>query len=211
MSITAFHEGRLPVSAGPGSSGGPEWHTQTLVLASGREVRNAVWRGPRQRWDIVSAPLASQAVRAVLDFFEARRGRLQGFRFRDSLSFSTAQSEAPVSALDEVIAAGDGETTVFQLTRSTAMGPKRICKPVASSVQVAIDGGVYQTGWSVDERTGLLTFDVPPSAGTSITAGFDYDWPVRFDTDELDVTLTDVGAGQLLRIPLIELLPEDAL
>lgn len=211
MSITAFHEGRLPVSAGPGSSGGPEWHTQALILASGREVRNAVWRGSRQRWDIVTVPMASPAVRAVLDFFEARRGRLQGFRFRDRFASSTAQSGGPVSALDEVIAAGDGETAVFQLARSTAMGPKRICKPVASSVQVAIDDSVQQNGWSVDERTGLLVFDVPPAAGTSITAGFDYDWPVRFDADQLDVTLTDVGAGQLLRIPLIELLPEDAL
>jgi uncharacterized protein (TIGR02217 family) len=50
-----------------------------------------------------------------------------------------------------------------------------------------------------------VTFISAPEAGTIISAGFEFDCVVRFDTDQLDMTLEDFGAGQLRSLPLVEL------
>ena len=206
MSLSGFHEGRLPVPTGTGASGGPEWRTETLVLASGREVRNARWSGARRRWDIVTPPLSPAEVQGLQDFFDARRGRLFGFRFHDAASYSTAQAGHPVSMLDQSVGIGDGILQTFQLTLTLGDISKRVLKPVAASVLIGLDGNAQLLGWSVDETTGVLSFETPPPAGQVITAGFEYDWPVRFDTDYLDITFAEYGAARIIRIPLIELL-----
>jgi uncharacterized protein (TIGR02217 family) len=58
---------------------------------------------------------------------------------------------------------------------------------------------------SVDSATGLVTFDAPPASGAVISAGFEFDVPVRFDTDRLDIALSRFRAGDIPSIPLIEL------
>jgi uncharacterized protein (TIGR02217 family) len=57
--------------------------------------------------------------------------------------------------------------------------------------------------------TGRVTFaaDAVPPMGAAVTAGFEFDVPVRFDTDELTVDLAAFTAGEVPRIPLIEILP----
>ena len=66
--------------------------------------------------------------------------------------------------------------------------------------------GVEQlSGWSVDTTTGVVTFSAAPGAGVAITAGFEFDVPVRFDTDVLDVTLDLERLGSITSIPLLEL------
>ncbi len=59
-------------------------------------------------------------------------------------------------------------------------------------------------GHSVDPTTGLVTFAWPPVTGTTIRAGFEFDVPVRFETDMLDVTLDVERLGSITSIPLIE-------
>lgn len=206
-----FHEGRLPVAAGPGSSDGPEWRTQVLVLSSGREVRNATWAAPRRKWDLVTVPLDMTAAQTVQGFFDARRGRLQGFRYRDPAACSTAAPGAAPSSLDQTIGEGDGEKLSFQLVLGQGASESTICKPVAPSVVIALDGDAMSEGWSVDEATGIILFESPPAHGVVITAGFEFDWPVRFDTDHLEITYSSPGIGQVIRLPLVELRAEDAL
>ena len=60
------------------------------------------------------------------------------------------------------------------------------------------------TGWTVNTTTGLVTFAASPALGMAITAGFEFDVPVRFDTDTLDVTLDFERLGSITSIPLIE-------
>lgn len=60
------------------------------------------------------------------------------------------------------------------------------------------------SGWSVDTTTGLITFTSPPAAGAVLTAGFEFDTPVRFDTDMIDVALKFERLGSIQSIPLIE-------
>jgi uncharacterized protein (TIGR02217 family) len=37
-----------------------------------------------------------------------------------------------------------------------------------------------------------------------VTAGFEFDTPVRFDADRLEVTLESFDAGRMAAVPLIE-------
>ena len=203
MNLANFHEVSFPVPLALAASGGPERRTEVVTLASGAEARNAIWAGSRRRWDVGSAVTRIEMLQAVVSFFEARGGRLNGFRFRDALDDRSGVPGAAVSAADQVIGTGDGAATVFQLVKAYGDYSRRILKPVAGSVVVAVDGvGVAA---SVDAATGIVTLGAAPAEGAVVTAGYRFDCPVRFDTDRLDVNLEAFGAGRVLSIPLIEL------
>ena len=204
MSVTNFHEVSFPVPLALAATGGPERRTEVVTLASGAEVRNAVWAGSRRRWDVGSAALKLDALQDLVAFFEARGGRLYGFRFRDALDDrSCAAGEVP-SATDQRIGTGDGVATRFQLVKAYGDHQRRILKPVAGSVLVAVDGVTAE--FSLDATTGEVTLDAAPAPGGVVTAGYRFDCPVRFDTDRLDITLEGFGAGKALRVPLVELI-----
>jgi uncharacterized protein (TIGR02217 family) len=61
------------------------------------------------------------------------------------------------------------------------------------------------SGWTVDTMTGSLTFTTAPAGGVIIRAGFEFDVPVRFDSDTLDVTLDFERLGSITSIPLLEI------
>ena len=205
----AFHEVRFPDNISRGARGGPERRTRIVELASGDEERNASWANSRRRYDVAYGIRRADDLAAVVAFFEARNGRLYGFRFKDWADYkSCAPSQTP-SATDQVIGTGDGTTTDFQLVKVYSSGSQNwtrtITKPIAGSVTVAIDGVEPATGWSVDTATGLVSFDIAPASGATITAGFAFDVPVRFDTDTLDVTLDLERLGSITSIPLLEI------
>jgi len=81
-----------------------------------------------------------------------------------------------------------------------------IAKPVDGSVRVAVAGieGVAGTDFTADPTTGLVSFTQPPAAGLSVTAGFSFDTPVRFDTDRIEVTLESFDTARITATPLIE-------
>jgi uncharacterized protein (TIGR02217 family) len=205
----AFHEVRFPDNISRGARGGPERRTQIVELASGDEERNASWANSRRRYDVAYGIRRADDLAAVVAFFEARNGRLHGFRFKDwgdHKSCLPSQTPAPT---DQAIGTGDGAMTTFQLVKRYASGSqtwvRKITKPVAGTVRVALDGAEQLSGWTVDTTTGVLTFDTAPAAGVAITAGFAFDVPVRFDTDVLDVTLDLERLGSITSIPLVEI------
>lgn len=203
MSLANFHEVSFPVPLALAASGGPERRTEVVTLASGMEARNALWAGSRRRWDVGSAVTRLETLQAVVAFFEARGGRLSGFRFRDALDDRSCAPGGIVSAADQAIGTGDGETVSFQLVKAYGGYARRILKPVAGSVLVAVDGvGVAA---SVEAATGIVTLAAAPVEGAAVTAGYRFDCPVRFDTDRLEVNLEAFGAGRVLSIPLVEL------
>jgi uncharacterized protein (TIGR02217 family) len=206
----SFIEERFPLSVSFGASGGPEWRTEVVTLASGAEARNARWARARRRYDAGTGVRSLADLSAVATFFERMSGRLTGFRFRDPFDHSSAAPGGEVSPLDCVIGEGDGACSVFQLVRTVGAGQNReIAKPVAGTVRVAV-GGVELSqgaGFSLDQATGLVTLDVPPGGGVPVTAGFRFDVPVRFDTDRLDMSLTHFEAGRVPTIPLVEIDP----
>ncbi|MGR3421457.1 MAG: phage distal tail protein, Rcc01695 family [Paracoccus sp. (in: a-proteobacteria)] len=205
----AFHEVRFPDNISRGARGGPERRTQIIELASGDEERNASWANSRRRYDVSYGIRRADDLAAVVAFFEARNGRLYGFRFKDWADHRSGLPSQTISSTDQQIGIGDGVTTSFQLIKRYASGSqswvRAITKPVAGTVQIALNGVAQGSGWSVDHITGLVSFETAPSTGITITAGFEFDVPVRFDSDVLDVTLDIERLGSITSIPLLEI------
>ncbi|WP_099827986.1 DUF2460 domain-containing protein [Oceaniglobus indicus] len=205
----AFHEIRFPDNISRGARGGPERRTQIVELASGDEERNASWANSRRRYDVAYGIRRADDLAAVVAFFEARNGRLHGFRFKDWGDHKSCLPSGTPSATDQVIGTGDGTMTAFQLVKHYASGTqtwtRTITKPVAGTVRIALDGNAQSSGWSVDTTTGVITFGTALGSGVVITAGFEFDVPVRFDSDALDVTLDLERLGSFTSIPLLEI------
>ena len=205
----AFHEVRLPARLAFGSTGGVERRTEIVTLGSGFERRSTPWAQGRRRY-LIGANLRSlDDMAALTGFFEARRGRLYGFRFRDFADCKSCAPGAAVGALDQRLGEGDGTRTGFELVKRYGEGEtaleRRIAKPVEGTVRVAVDGvELPAAGFSVDAATGLVTLVAPPGAGAVVTAGFEFDTPVRFDADRIEVTLESFDAGRMAAVPLIE-------
>jgi uncharacterized protein (TIGR02217 family) len=206
--MSLFHEVRLPLALAFGASGGPERATDVTRLASGAESRNVRWAGSRRRWEAGGATMRADAAHELVAFFEARRGRMYGFRFRDPVDWKSCAPSQPVSMTDQALGLGDGGTTAFQLVKryggDEAAWDRRIAKPVEETVLVGVDGAAT-TGFSVDLETGVVTFDAAPADGAVLTAGFEFDVPVRFDADRLEVALVGHDAVRVTRAPLVEI------
>jgi uncharacterized protein (TIGR02217 family) len=211
--MSGFHEILFPLDIALKSAGGPERKTEIVALGSGREERNARWAHSRRRYDAGYGVKTFDALSQVVTFFEERRGRLYGFRWRDRLDHSSAAPGASVTPLDQAIGTGDGAQTEFPLLKlyGAAHAPyqRPIAKPVAGSVRVAV-GAAEQTegvAYTSDVMTGIVTFLAGhvPGAGAAVRAGFLFDVPVRFDTDYLEVDLSAFAAGSVPRIPLVEI------
>ena len=208
--MTAFHNVSLPLEFSLGATGGPHWRTDVVELASGGEYRNSQWSAPKRRWDVGGAVKSLEDLSALTAFFNARRGRLHGFRFKDVSDFSSAALSEPVSPLNEPLGVGDGERTNFQLIKTDYSGEqsfqRRITKPVSGTVRVGIDGQEQTSNWSIDHMTGIISFSTAPEESAIITAGYEFDTAVRFDTDRLEIAMDSIGAGRLLSAPIVELL-----
>ena len=204
----AFHEVRFPDNISRGARGGPERRTQIVEMASGDEERNGSWADSRRRYDASYGIRKADDLAAVTAFFEARRGRLYGFRWKDWADYKSGLPSANTAANDQPIGSGTGAATSFQLVKLYVSGAqswtRTITKPAAGTVALALNGVTQITGWTVNTGTGVLTFAAAPAPGIAITAGFEFEVPVRFDTDTLDVTLDFERLGSITSIPLIE-------
>ena len=204
----AFHDIRFPDDISRGARGGPERRTQIVQLANGDEERNSPWADSRRRYDAAYGVRRVDDLAEVIAFFEARRGRLHGFRWKDWADHKSCAPTAQPAPTDQFLGQGDGTRTAFQLVKLYASGAqswsRAIIKPVSGTVRIALGGVATASGWTVDNATGVVTFAAAPGAGVSVTAGFEFDVPVRFDTDELPVTLDIERLGSITSIPLVE-------
>lgn len=206
-----FHEVRFPTALSFGSIGGPERRTDVVTLASGFEERNTPWAHSRRRYDAGIGLRSMDDIDTLIAFFEARRGQMYGFRWKDWADFKSCKPSAQVAATDQVIGTGDGVATGFALRKAYASGDavyaRPVAKPVAGTVLVALDGVTVVEGsdFSVDIATGVVSFLVAPSAGVSVTAGFEFDVPVRFDTDRIQTSAATFRAGEVPDVPVVEL------
>lgn len=204
----AFDEVQFPTNISRGARGGPRRKTQIAALASGDEERNASWLNSRRQYDVAYGVRKADDLATVVAFFEARNGMLYGFRFKDWADYKSCAPTATPAATDQTLGTGNAVQTTFQLRKAYTSGARTyqrsITKPVAGSVLVSLDNVNQLAGWTVNTTTGIVTFAAPPGVGVVVKAGFEFDVPVRFDTDMLDVTLDFERLGSITSIPLIE-------
>ena len=209
--MSGFNEVRFPTDVALGARGGPERRTDVVTLRSGGEERNAVWADGRRKYQAGYGVKSFAQLEAVRDFFEAQRGRLYGFRWKDRFDYRSCPSPGQPTAFDVPIGTGDGRTRAFQLVKVYGAGlptpyTRTIAKPVPGTVLVGVNGSAAQQ-WACDPTTGLVTFAAPPAPGAGVTAGFLFDVPVRFDTDYLEADLAFFEAGQIPNISIVEIRP----
>lgn len=205
-----FHDVRFPASLSFGALGGPERRTEIVTLANGFEERNTPWAHARRRYDAGMGLRSLDDVETLIAFFEARQGQLIGFRWKDWSDYLSCRPSAAVAASDQLIAIGDDVTRAFQLTKSYRSGgteyQRPITKPVPGSVRVEVGGDRAQPGvdYEVDENSGLLSFASAPDTGAEVRAGFEFDVPVRFDTDTIMTSVSSFQAGEVPNVPVVE-------
>lgn len=206
----SFHEVRFPASLSFGSVGGPERRTEVVTLANGHEERNTPWQHSKRRYDAGLGMRSLDDVELLIAFFEARLGQMYGFRWKDWSDYKSSIATGDVSFEDQEIAIGDGVTAVFPLVKVYRSGghiySRPITKPVAGSVRVGVARDELQEGidYEFDQTTGLVTFSHPPDPDMPITAGFEFDVPVRFDTDHIQTSVASFQAGEAPNVPIVE-------
>ncbi len=195
-----FHEVQFPTDIAYGAQGGPQYSTAVVGTASGYEQRNSMWAAARLAWNVATGLKKQAQLDTLIAFFRARKGRAYGFRFKD---WSDYQATA------QALGTGDGANKNFQLVKSYISGPasevRIIKKPVIGTVVPYLAGVVQTSGWSVDTTTGILSFVIAPGVGIVVTADFQFDVPVRFDTDSMAATLQNVSQSDWQNLPIIEI------
>ena len=205
-----FHEIRFPTNLSFGSVGGPERRTEIVTLANGFEERNAPWAHSRRRYDAGVGIRSLDDIETLIAFFEARQGQLIAFRWKDWSDYKTAAASAATAFDDQVIATGDGATRTFQLVKNYTSGgttyTRPITKPVLGTITIGVQGApmTETIHYDVDVTTGMVTFDLAPEEGVAITAGFEFDVPVRFDTDGIQTSMSSFQAGDVPNVPVME-------
>ncbi|ETX28250.1 DUF2460 domain-containing protein [Roseivivax isoporae] len=207
----AFHEVRFPARLSFGSVGGPERRTDVVALASGHEERNALWAHSRRRFDAGVGLRSLDDMEALVAFFEARRGQLHGFRWKDWSDYKSCLPSRDPDFRDQLLAYGDGATGTFQLCKWYRSGEYAYSRPIAKPVAGTVRAGVGDTeqregvDYEVDTTCGRISFVVAPPTGVDVRAGFEFDVPVRFDTDRIHTSVASFRAGEAPSVPVVEL------
>ena len=205
-----FHDVRFPASLSFGSVGGPERRTDVVTLANGFEERNTPWAHSRRRYDAGMGMRSLADIGTLIAFFEARRGQMYGFRWKDWSDFKSCGPTEEPGFDDQVIGEGDGTATTFQLSKTYRSGDfayeRPISKPVAGTIRVGVDQTELQAGvdFDVDVDGGTVTLVQAPALGQQVVAGFEFDVPVRFDIDRIQTSVATFQAGEAPNVPVVE-------
>lgn len=209
--ITFLESPRFPERIGFHSTSSTQFNTDVIVLKNGFEHRNARWSHPLHHYDVSSGIKTETDLSAMHHFFNSVRGKFIGFRFKDWLDYTSSPVLGkPITATDQVIAVGDGKQREFALIKTYSVGGlsqiRRIHKPVENTVMVAVNG-VVDLRFTVNTITGLITLseaEDPPQPGDRLTAGFEFDVPCRFESDQLMIGLPFEHLGSF-SISLVEM------
>ena len=207
----SFHDVRFPPRLSFGSIGGPQRLTDITQISNGFEERSTPWRHSRRRYDAGTAMQSLDDLHQLIAFFEARQGQLHGFRWKDWSDYKSCPPSRNPAFDDVAIGSGDGRTVSFQLSKVYFSGGQRyirpIGKPVSGTVKVGVGGSPLSEGggYSVDVSSGVVRLAQAPADGAAITAGFEFDVPVRFDTPAIRISVASFQAGEAPDVPVVEI------
>jgi uncharacterized protein (TIGR02217 family) len=199
----SFDNIRLPDDIERGALGGPAFNTSVISLVSGYEQRQSNWSRTRGSWDIGYGVQSKEDLEDVISFFYGRQGRARGFRFKDWTDYEIGSTGSP-----QAIALGDDAQEKFQIVRRYTQGGVTFDRPVtrlvSGTVSVFEDGSAASSN-TVDVNTGIITFGTPPGPGVVIGVVAEFDVPVRFDTDKLDLRALRDDVLSVPSIPIVEI------
>lgn len=209
--MPSFHEVRFPDDISRGSSGGPERRDDIVTLRSGFEERNTIWESSLHSYDAGIGLRDMADVYTVKEFFEARRGRLYGFRWKDWSDFRSNGPTDAITPTDQLIGTGNGVALTYQLKKVYTSGgetyTRDIKKPVQGTVKISVNNveKLETTHWTCDYTTGIITFLSAPPNLQAVKAGFEFDVPVRFDQTKLEINVELFSAGSVPAVKIQEL------
>lgn len=199
----AFDEVRLPGCIERGAQGGPGFKTTIITLSSGFEKRNQDWSETRGSWDIGYGIKTIPDLNDIIKFFYARRGRARGFRFKDWSDYIMQK---------QAIGIGDGVNDDYQIFKRYTSGGQdydRVLTKIVTGSELVYVNDVLQPGgnYTIDYNTGLITFGAMhiPTVGLIVSVSAEFDVPVRFDIDKLNITMQQFDQGAVPQITLVEL------
>ncbi|MCW2368750.1 DUF2460 domain-containing protein [Sphingobium sp. B11D3D] len=204
--VQHFDDLAFPLDIGNRAQVAPAFSTRIVESVSGHEQRSTQWADARLQFDAGPGVRSEADIATLIAFFRARRGAARGFRFRDPFDHASGPFGVAPGPFDQWIGTGDGVTTSFQLRKNYGVNDpqqRRITRPVAGSIRVAVDGVERFAGWS-HPGMGEIAFDDPPPEGAVVTAGFVFEVPVRFAEDRLDIDRETFAAGIVPSVPLME-------
>lgn len=196
-----FIEKQFPVDISYGSSGGPEYFTEVLNTTSGSEIRSSKIYNPKMKFNISTGVKNKQQIDQIIQFFRCCKGRNIAFRYKDWNDFK-GQNE-PMKTIDD---------NTLQLLKTYNLNEKIveeriITKPVKNTVIIQLNGEIIpDTQLNIDYTTGRITLlnHKVNQRNTRFTANFEFDVPVRFNTDYLPVTIENNNFYSLPEIELVE-------
>jgi len=191
--MTDFEEIQFPADISYGATGGPMFLTDVVATVSGHEQRNSRWSQSRAKYNVASGIKTEEQWQALISFFRARRGKAVGFRFKDWSDYKAENQ--PLKSIS-----GNDYQLVKQYSSGAVAVEREISKPVSGTIKLYEDSILQASGWSVDSATGIIT----TSLSESLTVDFEFDVPVRFDTDEMAISVDSFDVGNWSSIPLIE-------
>lgn len=214
----SFHDVRFPDDISRGLTVRRSFNTLVLASESGYEQRVGQWTRSRIEFELSPQVYNETTIERIRAFFEARQGRLYGFRCRDWTDFYVGYTKQLGSSTwplgtPHVFATGNGTQTAFQLERRYVSGStivdRKITRPLTgftpAPFRVWVGGVELTSGWSLNASTGVVTFTSAPANGAEIAWAGLFDLPVRFDTDSLSLGLDALNIGSTSGLRIIEL------
>lgn len=202
-----FHEIRFPTDISYGAQGGPKYDTDIIVTKAGYEHRNLNRPEGLCEYNITYGIKRTKQFAQVLAFYRARKGKTYGFRYRDWSDYR---------AVNQQIGTANGTTTTFQLIKvyedDASSDTRTIYKPIEGTVNLYVGEKIQTNNCTVDCTTGKVIFNTAPGTVDNqlpVMADFEFDVPVRFNTDMSGAEYTDFNSLQWSSISLVELLLED--
>lgn len=196
----SFLEIRFPESIAFNSSSILEFNTTIIKAKNGYEQRNINWNSNKMKFNIINGIKTKTELDELITFFRNVKGAGYGFRFKD---FTDYQAE------NQYIGVGNGETKEFQLIKAYRVSDnivyyRKITKPVISTVRVFIND-IESKDFNIDLTTGLITLNTTPEIDSTIKASFEFDVPVRFENDIMEITMNSINSGNVKEIILAEI------
>lgn len=164
---------RLDLGFDYGASGGPDdFGTTVIVMESGIEKRNQRRTRPVGEWQLGNRNVRETDLATLQNVWHAVGGTANGFYYRDWNDYS---------AVAQPVLDVGGSPPAYQLYKRYSFGgvdyDRRIVRPDVEALYddaVLIDPEDYE----VDDTTGQVLLDVPPSGTLTWTGTFDV--PARF-------------------------------